>query len=124
MFADNKTTQKAKDEIVLKNTLSIFLFILFLTGCAKTPTENIIDNHVGQAQNALDYAYNNIEQTKDIIFLENELEMCKTGLLNTKQSYYSEIATCKSEIKYWRLATAGFFFTLCALIFLRIKRII
>lgn len=100
------------------------LIILLLTGCAsKTPTETIIDNHIGHINEVLDYAYNNFEQNTEIVSLENELKSCKIALEDVKQSYYSEIATCKAKTDYWRLATLGLFIALCGAIFVIIKRI-
>lgn len=102
---------------------AFFWFILLLCGCAKsTPTETIIDNHIGHIDAVLDYAYNNIEQNSDVVYLENELKGCKIALSDVKQSYYSEIATCKAKTDYWRLATAGLFVALCGAIFVIIKR--
>ena len=98
------------------------LILLLLSGCAKTPTQNVIENHVQHIDNVLDYSYNNIDQTQDIVFLENELKSCKNGLLDTEQTYKSEIATCESKTNYWRLATFGLVFLLCGLSFMRFKK--
>ncbi len=103
--------------------ITLFVIVIFLCGCAgKTPTETIVDGHIEHVNQTLDYAHNNIEQTKDVVFLENELESCKLGLVDTKQSYYSEIATCKAKTDYWRLATGGLFIALCVAVFAIIKR--
>lgn len=115
----------------MKNTnrkigFSILLVVAVLLngGCArKTPTENIIDNHIEHINEVLDYSYNNIEQDKDTIFLQNELKSCKMVLEDAKQTYYSEISTCEAKTSYWRLATLCLCFVLSALIFLRIKSI-
>ena len=98
--------------------------LLVVCGCAKSPTENIIDHHVQDANEIIDYAQNNMGTDPDTIMLINGLKECRTGLLSAEQAYKAEIATCKSEIRYWRLTTLGLFICLCALIFLRIKRII
>lgn len=100
------------------------IVLLALCGCAKTPTEHIIDNHVQHIDDVLDYSYNNIDQTQDIVFLENELKSCKNGLLDAQQSYKAEIATCESKTSYWRLSTFGLLFAIIMAVFLRIKRII
>ena len=98
--------------------------LLLLCGCAKTPTESVIDNHIQHIDDVLDYSYNNIDQTNDIVFLQNELKLCKSAFEDVKQTYRSEISTCKAKTNYWRLATTGLLFALCALIFMRFKRII
>ena len=77
----------------------IFAFLLtMLCGCAKKdPVENIADLHTQHISDVLDYSYNNIEQTKDVVFLEN-------------------------DVRYWRLATFGLFVLLCGAVFALIKR--
>ena len=47
------------------------VILLVLCGCTKTPTQNVIENHVQHIDDVLDYSYNNIDQTQDIVFLEN-----------------------------------------------------
>lgn len=115
-----------KDFIKFIGTVFVILLIIgafLLSGCAsKTPTETIIDNHVGHINDTLDYSYNNFDQNSDIVFLENELKSCQIALIDVKQSYYSEIATCKAKTDYWRLATTGLFVALVAAIFMLIKR--
>ena len=101
---------------------TIFLLILCLAGCAKTPTQTIVDEHVNHVNEVLDYAKNNFEQTIQVKFLENELENCKTGLVSCGSSYSSEIATCEAKTDYWRLSSAGLFVALCVAMFLLIKR--
>lgn len=100
------------------------VILLLLCGCAKTPTESVIDNHIQHIDDVLDYSYNNIAQTQDVIFLQNELKSCKDALIDVKQTYRGEISTCEAKTNYWRLATTGLIFALCALIFMRFKRII
>lgn len=105
-------------------TILLILTVLLNGGCAsKTPTERIIDNHSKHIEEVLDYSYNNIEQNKDTIFLQNELKSCKMVLEDAKQTYYSEISTCEAKTSYWRLATLCLSLLLSALIFLRIKSI-
>lgn len=105
-------------------SILLFVAVLLNGGCArKTPTENIIDNHIEHINEVLDYSYNNIEQDKDTIFLQNELKSCKMVLEDAKQTYYSEIDGCEAKTNYWRLATLCLGFVLSALIFLRIRRI-
>ena len=104
---------------------AILIFFLALAGCAKsTPTETIIDNHIGHVKETLDYSYNNIEQTQDIIFLENELKSCMVGLESSKQSYKAEIATCRAEKEKWQIITLGLFLIICGAIFVKIRKVI
>ena len=102
----------------------IFAFLLtMLCGCAKKdPVENIADLHTQHISDVLDYSYNNIEQTKDVVFLENELKTCQMAIIDVKQSHYSVIAECKGDVRYWRLATFGLFVLLCGAVFALIKR--
>jgi hypothetical protein len=100
------------------------LIVLLLFGCAKTPTESVIDNHIKHIDETLDYSYNNIDQTQDVIFLQKELKSCKDAFIDIKQTYRSEISTCEAKTNYWRLATTGLILALCALIFMQFKRII
>ena len=97
-------------------------YMLLLGGCAKTPTETIVNEHVNHVNDVLDYSYNNIDQTSDVVFLEEELKNCRTGLLSTEQSYKAEIATCNAQTNYWRLSSAGLFVLLCVAIFLFAKK--
>ena len=108
----------------MKVFYKIVILTILLSGCAKTPTESVIDNHIQHIDDVLDYSYNNIDQTQDIIFLQNELKTCKAAFEDVKQTYRSEISTCKAKTNYWRLATTGLLFALCVLIFMRFKRII
>lgn len=101
---------------------TIFLLLCCLMGCAKKPTQTIVDEHVNHVNEVLDYAKNNFEQTIQVKFLENELENCKTGLVSCGSSYSSEIATCEAKTAYWRLSSTGLLVALCVAIFLLIKR--
>lgn len=107
----------------MKALYKIVILALLLSGCAKTPTESVIDNQMQHIDDVLDYSHNNIDQTKDVIFLQNELKSCKSALADIKQTYKGEIATCKAKTNYWRLATTGLLFALCALIFVWLKGI-
>lgn len=106
----------------MKRFTILLMLTFLLNGCAKTPTQTIVDEHINHVNEALDYAKNNFEQTTEIKFLENELEHCKTGLVSCGSSYSSEIATCEAKTDYWRLSSAGLFVALCVAIFLLIKR--
>lgn len=102
-----------------------FAFILCLTGCArKDPVENVIDYHQQHIADVLDYAYNNIEQNKDVIFLENELKGCDLAYADIKQAYYGQISTCRAEKEKWKIVSASLFLLLCALVYLRIRKVI
>ena len=104
--------------------LLILLFSMLLYGCAKTtPTENIVDNHIEHINQVLDYSYNNMEQTEDIVFLEKELEVCQIGLDNSKSSYKAEMSTCKAEKKQWQLATFGLILLICIGLYSKIKKV-
>lgn len=92
----------------MKTLCKIVILAFLLNGCArKDPVENVIDYHQQHIADVLDYAYNNIDQNKDVIFLENELKNCDIALLDIKQAYYGQISTCRAEKKYWQLATGG-----------------
>lgn len=105
--------------------MKYLLILLLLTGCAKsTPTENIVDNHITHANQTLDYAYNNIEQTQDVVFLEKELESCVIGLENTKQSYYAEIAKCNSETSKWRIISLFLGLVIVGAVLIKVKRVL
>lgn len=107
----------------MKHFTILLISAILLSGCAKKdPVATIIDQHHDHITDVLDYAHNNIEQTKDVIFLENELKSCDLALIDAKQAYYGQIATCRAETNYWRLATASLFIALCIAIFAIIKR--
>jgi F0F1-type ATP synthase membrane subunit b/b' len=100
------------------------MILLLLCGCAtKDPVEAIIDQHQNHIGEVLEYAHNNMEQTKDVVFLENEIKSCNLALVDVKQAYYSRIAACNAKTDYWRLATFGMFLLLCGAVFVIIKRI-
>lgn len=125
-----KNTQKTfknvkKSHFFAKNRVicAIFVFIFFLAGCAKKdPVDTIVDHHHEHIGEVLDYAYNNIDQNSDVVFLENELKSCDLALIDLQQTYYGQISACKAETKYWRLATGGLLVALCMAIFAIIKR--
>lgn len=101
----------------------IVILAILLSGCAKKdPVANIADQHSQHITDVLDYSYNNIEQTKDVIFLENELKTCQMAIVDVKQAHYSRLAACNSDVRYWRLAAFGLFILLCGSILMLIKR--
>lgn len=100
------------------------LIVLFvLCGCVKTPTENVIDNNINHIDEVLAYSYKNIEQTKDVIYLQNELKACKSAFEDVKQTYKGEISACESKTNYWRVVSFGLFVVLCFLGFVGLKGI-
>ena len=103
--------------------VAILLICILLSGCAKQkPTENIIDNHIGHIDQVLDYAYNNMEQTKDVVFLEKELEACQLGLDDAKQSYKAELSLCESETDKWKVISVVLGLVIVGGVFAKIKR--
>lgn len=107
----------------MKSFYKIVILALLISGCAKKdPVDVIIDHHHDHIGEVLDYSYNNIEQTKDVIFLENELKSCDIALVDVKQAYYGQIATCKAEKRYWQLATSGLVVALVMLLYICLKK--
>ena len=84
------------------------ILCLLLIGCTtKTPTETIVSESVNHIDQVIDYADANIADTPDTVFLKEELKACRVSLISCEQSYKAELATCKAETDYWRLATFG-----------------
>lgn len=109
----------------MKAFYKIVILAILLNGCAKKdPVNTIIDNNIEHFTQVLDYAYNNMEQTSDIVMLENELDSCIVVLDSVKQTHFSEIDRCESETDYWRLASISLFVLLMLGIFAKIKRMI
>lgn len=105
--------------------VAILLICFLLSGCAKQkPTETIVDNHIGHIDQVLDYAYNNMEQTKDVVFLEKELEACQLGLDDAKQSYKAEMSTCEEETEKWQIISLALFLIVCVGVYSRIKKVL
>lgn len=103
---------------------AIFLFILFLDGCAKhDPVTTIVDNHVSHIGEVIDYAQNNMEDSPDTRYLLSELKSCQNGLIDAGQSHTAVLSTCESNVKYWKLATlfASTIAGLLLLLFIRRK---
>lgn len=101
----------------------LLILTVLISGCAKKdPVETVIDHHQQHIGEVLDYAYNNMEQTADVKFLENELEQCSIAMTDIKQTYYGQLSACKAKTDYWRLATVGLFLLVCGLIFATLKR--
>lgn len=105
--------------------VAILLICFLLSGCAKQkPTENIIDNHIGHIDQVLDYAYNNMEQTKDVVFLEKELEACQLGLDDAKQSYKAEISLCESETDKWKVISFALGMLIVGGVLMKLKKVL
>lgn len=87
----------------------IVVALLFvLMGCStKTPTETIVSESIKRIDQVIDYADANIADTPDTVFLKEELKACRVSLISCDQSCSAELATCKAETDYWRLATFG-----------------
>ena len=107
----------------MKRFLILFM-CFFMFGCAhKDPVDSVIDFHQNHIKEVLDYAYNNITQTEDTVFLENELQSCSIAMTDIKQVYYGQIAACKSETNYWKLMSFGLFIALVGALFIIIRRV-
>lgn len=101
----------------------IVILAILLSGCArKDPVETIVDNNIEHFTQTLDYAYNNIEQTKDVILLEKEIDSCIVVLESVKQTHYSQIDKCEAETNYWKLASFGLFVLIVLGVLAKIKR--
>lgn len=97
----------------------IFAFLLItLYGCAKTPTQNVIGEHI----NLVDSALAGLEKDPSIERAKESLKTCRAGLVSAEQSYKAEIATCKAKTDYWRLSSAGLAVALCVAIYLLLKK--
>lgn len=106
----------------MKITTLVFLAFV-LSGCAsKTPTENIIDNHIGHIDEVLDYAHNNMDQTPDIMMLEGELKSCQIALADVKESYKGQQELMASKVNYWRMMCMWLFFVVGGLVVGWLKR--
>lgn len=72
-----------------------------LSGCvSKTPTENIIDHHVGLVDEAIKDPALSTEA-------KEKLKTCQAGLLSAKESFKVEISKYKSDIRYWKSMVYG-----------------
>lgn len=81
-------------------TILLILTVL-LSGCAgKSPTENIIDHHIGLVNEAVKDPALSAEA-------KEKLKTCQAGLLSAKESFKTEIAKYKSDIRYWKSMVYG-----------------
>ena len=87
----------------------IIIALLFvLMGCStKTPTETIVGEAIKDIDQFIEYADKNIADTPETKPIKEKLKSCKVSLTSCEQSYKAELATCKAETDYWRLATFG-----------------
>lgn len=92
----------------MKHFTILLLSTVLISGCAgKTPTENIIDNHVQLVNEAI--------KDKDMSDKARDaLKTCQAGLLSAKESFKVEIAKQKADTRYWK-AVSSFLFILIAL---------
>ena len=75
------------------------LILLLLSGCVKTPTQNIIEHHVQLVDEVL--------KKPDLSDEAKEaLKTCKAGLLSAEETYKTEIAKCNSDIRYWKAVSS------------------
>ena len=101
----------------------LLIFTVLLSGCAsKTPTETIIDNHIGHINEVLDYAQHNIDQTPDVMLLEGELKSCQIALADVKESYKGDKQLWQSKINYWRMMCMWLVFSIGAMVVAWLKR--
>ena len=106
----------------MKITTLVFLAFV-LSGCAsKTPTETIIDTHIGHIDEVLDYAHNNMDQTPDIMMVEGDLKSCQIALADVKETYKGEKQLWQSKVNYWRMIAAWLFFAVGGMIVAWLKR--
>ncbi len=109
----------------MKKTIICAFFVFILCGCVRNdPVENVVNHHQEHIKEVLEYSYKNIEQNKDVVFLENELKGCSIAIEDIKQTYYGQISTCRAEKDKWRIVSASLFLLLCALVYLRIRKVL
>ena len=91
----------------------MLIFAVLLSGCAgKSPTQEIIGNHVALVDEAL---------KKDVVTKE-DLKACRAGLLSAEQSYKTEIRSYVAERDKWRITSALLGLLLAVAIFMGVKR--
>ena len=107
----------------MKHFTILLIFTVLLSGCAKKdPVDNIVDNHSSHIGDVLEYAYNNLEQTAGVMFLEGELKSCQMALLDVKESHHSVVDGYKAKISYWRLMVGSLIGVVLLLVGILIKR--
>lgn len=107
----------------MKRFTILLIFTVLLSGCvSKDPVDNIVDNHSSHIDDVLDYAYNNINQTSDVMFLEDELKSCQLALMDVKESHHSVVDGYEAKISYWRLMVVSLGVAILLLVGILIKR--
>lgn len=81
--------------------LNKFLVILLLVGCSakQTDVSKITQPAIQSAEEALDYAKNNITETDDTRFLTSNLDACKNSLVSCEVSANQSLELKDKEIK-------------------------
>jgi PBP1b-binding outer membrane lipoprotein LpoB len=81
--------------------LSRLFLILLLAGCASktTPIETVTTPAIKTAEEALDYAKNNIAETMDTRFLTAHLEACHGALVSCETVGVQSLELKDKEIK-------------------------
>ena len=84
----------------------IVVALLFvLCGCSKNNISAVVDSHIKQAEEVIDFARNNMGDDPDTMLLINALNSCKVGLEDTKYLCEAEVRAEKTNTAYWKLAT-------------------
>jgi hypothetical protein len=81
--------------------LNKFLIVLLLAGCSakQTDVSKITKPAIQTAEEALDYAKNNIQETEDTRFLTAHLDACKNSLVSCEVSANQSLELKDREIK-------------------------
>lgn len=81
--------------------LSKLLVVLLLAGCSakQTDVSKIVKPAIQSAEEALDYAKNNIAETSDTRFLTAHLDACKNSLVGCEVSANQSLDLKDKEIK-------------------------
>lgn len=81
--------------------LNKFLIVLLLAGCSakQTDVSKITQPAIQTAEEALDYAKNNIQETEDTRFLTAHLDACKNSLVSCEVSANQSLDLKDKEIK-------------------------
>ena len=60
----------------------------------------------------------------DTQLLINSLKTCKTGLIDTSQSYKAELATCNEQTNKWRITAIALFILVCIGVSAKLKKVL
>lgn len=92
----------------IKYLILLIVSAVSLSACKSIqPIDSLVDNQVKIIEETIDFAENNMSNDPDARLLINSLKTCKNGLEDAKFVCKAELATCKAETDYWRLATFG-----------------